>query len=253
LLPATRFRVPDGSIPGRLEEGTKRFTATVRVKHNGVREIPALEYAWFDPKTEQFVTTRSRPIALSVGAAQVVSAADVQSAEPSADPALPAGVALLSGAAPRKGPLLLTGAELAIERDVETLLRRASARARGPWLIAGMYLGSVLMVLFAQWDRRRRSADPAVASRRRRVEYELGRIRGAANFPASEAASELAGALRALLAEIPDGRRSEIDELIGECDARSYAPAGEHDAAPLDPEIHQRAQKLAQLLTEKRS
>jgi hypothetical protein len=116
-----------------------------------------------------------------------------------------------------------------------------------------MYLGSVLIVLFAQWDRRRQSADPAVALRRRRVEAELARIRDAARLPAPEAASELAGALRALLAEIPEGRAAEIDELIGACDARSYAPVGERDGSPLDPEMYRRAQELARRLTEHRS
>jgi hypothetical protein len=252
LLPATRFRVPDVEIPGRFEESVKRFTATVRVKHDGVREIPALEYAWFDPKTEKFETTQSRPIALSVGAAQVVGAADVQSGEPPTDHRPPTDGIPRSGEAQRSGPLVLTGADLAIERDVTTLLRHSSARTRGPWLIAGMYLGSLAIVLFAQWDRRRRSADPAVASRRRLVAYEIGRLRGAANLPAAEAAAEVAGALRALLAEIPEGHRTEIDELIGECDAQSYAPTQQRDGSPLDPEIHGRALKLARQLTESR-
>jgi hypothetical protein len=116
-----------------------------------------------------------------------------------------------------------------------------------------MYLGALTIVLFALWDRRRRGVDPAVASRRRRVEYEMSRLREAVNFPAAEAASELAGALRALLAEISNGPRAEIDKLVGECDARSFAPAHERDASLLDPEFHRRALELARLLTESRS
>jgi hypothetical protein len=253
LLPATRFRVPDVDISGRLEEGVKRFTATVRVKHDGVREIPTLEYAWFDPKTEKFLTTESRPIALSVGTAEVIGAADVQSVKPPVDRRAQLSPETSGGGSPRSGPLVLTGADLAIERDISKLLRHSSARARGPWLIAAMYVGALAIMLFAQWDRRRRNVDPAVASRRRRVEYEMSRLREAVNFPAAEAANELAGALRALLAEIRNGPRSEIDVLVGECDARSFAPAHERDTSPLDPELHRRALELARQLTGSRS
>jgi hypothetical protein len=116
-----------------------------------------------------------------------------------------------------------------------------------------MYGGSLALVLFALWDQRRRNVDPAVASRRRMVAYEMGRLREAENLPAAEAASEVAGALRALLAEIPHGDRGEIDELIGKCDARSYAPAHQSDVSALNPEIHRRALELARQLTESQS
>ena len=42
LLPANSFRVAEGEIPGRLEDGAKRFTTTVRVLDPGIQEIPAL-------------------------------------------------------------------------------------------------------------------------------------------------------------------------------------------------------------------
>ena len=49
---------------------------------------------------------------------------------------------------------------------------------------------------------------------------------------------------------IPEGRRDEIDELVGECDARSYAPAADRDRTPLDPAFHRRALELAVDLAE---
>jgi hypothetical protein len=249
LLPASQFRVPDGEIAGRVEEGVKRFTAMVRVLSAGVTEIPALEYAWFDPTTEQFQTVRSRPIALSVGNARIVDAADVQSGgrQPERSNPRDAGA---DAPAQLRGPLVLTGADLAIERDPALLVRSSSAAVRSPWLIAGLYAGSLLIVLLAQLDRRRRDVDPAVVERRRRIESELRRIRKASDLPAADAAAELARALRALLAVIPEGRRAEIDQLVGECDARSYAPAAERDRASLDPAFHQRALELAVDLAE---
>jgi hypothetical protein len=78
----------------------------------------------------------------------------------------------------------------------------------------------------------------------------MRRIQGALNLPAPEAAAEIARAMRALLAEARDARHPEIDALIGECDARSYAPAANRDSAPIDAAFHQRALDLAQRLTE---
>ena len=62
----------------------------------------------------------------------------------------------------------------------------------------------------------------------------MRRIQEALNLPASDAAAEIARAMRALLAEAPDVRRPEIDALIGECDARSYAPAAGRDRSLID-------------------
>ncbi|MFB3118785.1 MAG: BatD family protein [Myxococcota bacterium] len=253
LLPPTSFRVAAGEIPGRLEGGVKRFTAMVRVLDLDVNEIPALEYSWFNPTTEQFQSTKSRPIALSVGDAQVIGAADVQSGERASESLASDLERRTARAALGSGPLVLTGADLAIERNVELLLRRASAGTRDSWMIAGLYAGSGLLILLAQLDRRRRNVDPAVVARRRRVEGELRRMREASNLPASEAAAEIARAMRALVAEIPDVRRPEIDTLIGECDARSYAPAADRDRSPIDSAFHQRALELAQSLTESES
>jgi hypothetical protein len=253
LLPPASFRVPDGEIPGRLEGGSKRFTAMVRVLDPGVTEIPALEYSWFDPTAAQFQSTQSRPIALSVGDAQRIGAADVQSGEPAPESQDPDRMERTARADSRTGPLVLTGADLAIERDPELLLRRASTRARKRWMLAGLYSGSALLLLLAQVDRRRRDVDPAVVARRRRVEGGLRRIRDASNLPASEAAAEIARAMRALLAETPDVRRPEIDALIGECDARSYAPAADRDGSLIDAAFHQRALELAQNLAERES
>ncbi len=250
LLPASAFRVADGAIPGRLEGGVKRFATTVRVLDPGVREIPALTYSWFDPSTETFQSTQSRPIALSVGDAQLIGAADVQSAEPPVGRAASEFERAAAREATQRDSHVLTGADLAIERDADRLLRRSPDRAGHAWLIPGLYAGSGLLLVLAQLDRRRRSVDPALVARRRRIAAELSRIREASKLPASQAAAEIARALRALLAETPRVQRPDVDALIGECDARSYAPAARADRSPIDPAFHRRALELAQSLAE---
>lgn len=251
MLPSAQFRVPEADITGRLEAGTKHFTATVRVLDSQLREVPALEYSWFDPTSEQFRTTRSRPIALSVRDAEVIGAAQVQSGEPAPAGAAVVGERSRGSASPRSAPLRLTGADLAIERNPSLLLRAPAGRARNAGTIVALYAGSLLLVGLARFDRRRRNLDPAIAARRRRVEAELQRIRQAASLPADDAVAELARGLRALLSEVPDGGpRAEIDAFVGQCDARSYAPDRGHDASPLDPATASRALELAQSLAE---
>jgi hypothetical protein len=248
LLPASRFHVPEGELTGVVERGVKRFTAVVRVLDESVREIPALEYAWFDPATEQFQTAQSRPIALSVRESRMIGAAQVESQQPPASEASPEPAAGPGAAAGSGGPLVLTGADLAIERDPARLARTASGGGVNRWAVAGLYAGALLLVGMAYLDRRRRNVDPAFEARRRRVHAELRRVRDAASLPSDAAAAQLASALRRLRAEVPDARVPELDELLGECDARSYAPAGQRDASPLDAAFHARAVALAEEL-----
>ena len=250
LLPADAFRVPDGDVTGRLEQGAKEFTAVVRVLEENVREIPALAYSWFDPDREAYVTTLSRPIALSVRAAEVIAAQDVfsgagESAEDVAE--IPE-----ESRAPerRTGSFALTGADLAIEKNPATLLAGRGGSFGGPWVPISLYAGASLLVAAALFDRRRRDVDPAVLRRRRLLDGEVRRIRDAATLPGDESVGELARALRTMLAEVPEARTPELDSFLGECDARSYAPKGRAGAAGADPQLHARALELARRIAE---
>jgi BatD DUF11 like domain len=246
LLPRDRFRVPTGDLAGSAEGDAKRFHALVRVLDAGVREIPALEYSWFDPTTRRFETTASRPIALSVREGEVIGAAEVQSAQsetpaPKAEPAAPL-------AETRERSLALTGADLAIVRSAPRLLRDARAAHGGAWLPPGLYAASVLLVAAAFLDRRRRDVDPALLRRRRLLDAELARVRGAGALPPERALDEVCGALRRMLAEAPHYRDPEVDAFLAECDARRYAPEGRERGA--DEALCGRAERLARGIAE---
>jgi hypothetical protein len=245
LLDPMQFRVPAGDLPGRLEGDAKRFSAVVRVQDEEVSEIPALEYSWFDAETQSFQTTRSRPIALSVRAAEVVSAADVVSGEVEEGRDAPsAGAAELPAAARETGAVLtLTGADLAIERDVAKLARGASSQQRGWTVLAGIYFSSCLLLGIAIIDRKRRAVDPTVVELRKHLETQSKRIRAAAKLPGREGAQEVADAIRQMLAKVPEARSAEIESFLGECDALIYAP-GEAPAAS-SAELREQAVTLA--------
>jgi hypothetical protein len=252
LLPETEFHVPEGDLAGELEGGAKRFSAVVRVLDEGTREIPALAYSWFDPETGSYATTLSRPIALSVRPAEVIAADDVFSPGAAADSDASAEAEPRSGpeAAGDGGGLALTGADLAIERDVAKLLRGGGEGFGAGWVAGGLYTGASLLLLAALWDRRRRDVDPRVVRRRRLLDRERRRVRSAAGLPADEAVRELAGALRRMLAEVPHARSAELDALLGECDARTYAPAERRRSESLEPGLLERANALAERLAE---
>jgi len=253
LLPAAAFRVPEDELAGALEGGAKRFSAVVRVLDERVHEIPALAYSWFDPATGGFETTHSRPIALSVGRAELIGAEDVI-AEVPADDRAPLGE--FGGETPREGAtpdrdLAFTGADLAIERDPALLLRDARSGWGSALLPGGLYLGAALLVGLALVDRSRRGVDPELVRRRRRVAEELRRIRQARGLPAGEAAAELARALRSMRALVPDAGSPELDSFLGECDASSYAPADGREGPQRDEPLHERALELGSRIAER--
>jgi hypothetical protein len=252
LLPPSDFRVPEADLTGRYEEGEKLFTAVVRVLDENVREIPALDYSWFDAEQRSYQTTRSRPIALSVRPAEVVAAEDVFSAEAGEgdEPGAKKGDHAEEVGERGAETFTLTGADLAIERDVSALLRDRRRGPVGPWMPVALYAGTSLLVLAAFFDRRRRDVDPALIRRRRLLEAELRHLRGASSLPGDRAVVELARALRRMLAEVPEARSAEVESFLAECDARSYAPAGERQTAQLDDEFHARAWTLASRIAE---
>jgi hypothetical protein len=222
LLPRDRFRAPSGQRPGELVDDAKRFTAVVRVLDERVSEVPALAYSWFDPRTQTFETTRSRPIALSVGSALVIGAADVEGTQ--APPG--EGPERRTPESPRAAGLTLTGADLAIERDPDRLLRGHAAGTYGPWLPAGVYAASLLLVALALLGRRRADVDPALRRRRQILAEQRAKLCAAGRLPPQQAAEQIAQALRRMRAELPEHRDPELDALLGDCDALRYAPSG---------------------------
>jgi hypothetical protein len=248
-LSPRQFRLPEGDVPGQLIDDaqagrSKVFRIPVRVLDDSVREIPALAYSWFDPEQSEYQTTQSRPIALSVHPAQVISADDVVGTTPDAKPATadqPEAPGTAPDATPRKlGALSMTGADLSIERDPEVLLHRSG---RGLLPQAAAYTGSLALVLGALWARRRAEADPQKKRLRRIYQAQRKRIEAAKTRPRRQALAEIAAALREITAAAPELRSHELEAFVRECDSVIYAP-GTDAEADLEPEIASRADTL---------
>ncbi len=252
-LSPREFRVPAGEIAGIYKEGAKQFEVTIRVLDENVHEIPPLEYSWFDTDSGKYQSTHSRPIALSVRAAKMVSANDVvRNQEPDTEddgaPKTTAAPKPTSSTANgevigRKPAFTLTGADLAIEREMRPLLASGSSMfASSPVQIACYLLGMIL-ILAAFLDRRRTSVDPAIGARMKELKRHLATVEKA------HTTSEIADALRRMAAittsNVP---RKELDNLLGRCDALVFAPGGA--TAAVDTGLREQALKLAVTMLE---
>ena len=71
------FRVPTETLAGTARGNQKRFTQTIRAQRADVKEIPAIEFAYFDPQAGQYAVARSEPIAVLVSVVEQLDAADL--------------------------------------------------------------------------------------------------------------------------------------------------------------------------------
>ncbi len=250
-----QFRLPEGETPGKMADGVKQFQVSVRVTDDSVIEIPKLAYSWFDPQTEMYRTAHSKPIALRVMPAQVVSASDVvtgsaQSASPtSPQPGEPEGEpAQVASLSPKTPAFSLSGADLAIEPLAGVVLRdEGDWRRTLLWQLA-LYGGGFALVIAAAFERRRHDIDPVILARRKTVRVQRDKIAHAARLPQKEAAAEIAEALRCLVAERPDVARAEAQAVIAACESIVFAP-DLSDAGTLDPSLIEQAKTLAHQFT----
>jgi hypothetical protein len=221
-----QFQLPNERPAGSHNGNTKQFKVSVRVKDEGVTQVPGLAFSWFDPHQEQYVTARSKPIALQVMPAQVVSASDVVSSAAltrSNDAEGPAGDITSNGTTPVKS-LVPQGANLAIEQDISRLLSERRSLLGVPVTI-GSYIVGIAMLVTAVFVRRRGEIDPAEVRRKQDFSKWRRQIVDAGQRSGKESAESIASALRQYLPSVRTPTdRARLNELIGECDNLVYAP-----------------------------
>ncbi len=243
----TQFRLPEGDVSGEIAGDSKIFKLPVRVLDDTVREIPALHYSWFDPDLGRYETSESRPIALSVRPAQMISARDVVSntKQPAASPERSDTEGEVAGAEKGEGAVIrgsfsLTGADLSIEEDPNALVAAHGDRSG---LRIAAYAGSLLALVLALGARRRAQIAPEIRRQRSVYQTQRKRIEAARSLPRTEALSEMAAAVREIVALLPDSRSPAVDHFLEECAAIIYAPgAAAHEA--LEPELVSLAEAL---------
>ena len=224
-LSPKQFRLPDGEVAGITDPGGKRFELSVRVIDPAVREIPPIEYSWFDPSSGRFETTRSQPIALSVRAATVVGAGDVVSAAPAeVEPEdTTKGTARSPAAAASRAPAFtLTGADLSIETDVSRLRASATSLLGSAAVVWTGYAGGLLALAAGFAVRRRRDIDPV----RARLHKDLRALRSrVASDRGSRAVADALRRMASLRGDVKT-RAAGLDEVLAQLDETAFAPGG---------------------------
>ena len=76
------FRVSTEKPAGRVEARTKTFTQTIRPKRHGQLEIPALPFTSFNPNTNMYETSWTKPIPIHVKETATISAEDLDGYTP---------------------------------------------------------------------------------------------------------------------------------------------------------------------------
>ena len=64
------FKVEDQLLAGFVKDETKVFPTTIRPRREGITQIPAIPFSFFDPETEAFHTVMSDPISITVEKAE---------------------------------------------------------------------------------------------------------------------------------------------------------------------------------------
>ena len=119
----------------------------------------------------------------------------------------------------------------------------------GRWLVASLYSGALVLIPLARWQRRRLDVDPALTRRRKIVAAEEQSVREAGRLAPAESLTAVSQALRRMLAQVPEAASAELDAFLGECDARSYAPASQQ--REVDAALLERAVELARDIAER--
>jgi hypothetical protein len=225
-MSADLFQIPTEPGAGTYDGNTRQFKVNVRVKDQRVTQIPPIDFAWFDPSLSQFQTTQSKPIALQVMEAQVVSAADVVSAAPATAPGASSGEkspASTGSSEKASAGFALVGANLAIEQDVSRLLTNTALGASPQTVAIALYALAAAVLIGGVVMRRRAQMDTAVLRKKKRLRSLRKQLASAAQRPPRDGADLIAKTLRELVAQHDIRRRADADRVISQCDDIIYA------------------------------
>ena len=237
-LPSELFSYSDTPPAGEnLEDGSKRFHVSLRVKSAKVREIPPLPFSYFNPKRGVYVTVKSLPIALSVKGSSVVDASAViaartkkmedenKASDEEESPEKKKEKKAASGAG-------LVGADLSLSHPSSTLKRAPSLADRLP-LIATLYFLPVIIFIWRLWLVKTEEARREKKRIQRAVKKCLSTIKGAAQSPARDSGSLIANALKRLRTTLGISP-AEGAELIYRLENIAFDPASGDSPLPKD-------------------
>ena len=243
---ANDFQVSDQSLAGFVQDETKFFVTTIRPRSEGVTQIPAIPFSFFDPDKKAYATVYSQPISINVEKAETFQLDSIVSNVTQGDDSQDDGQENATNA---------TALTLSLQNDFsKDVLRQESGSARASWvyyaivpaigwliLLAGKLAFSLPVVLgrfqspFAQATQAIQDASSAnelSAALRSFVarltkspcqtdEHAVGQLRGNGDYATANALESLFHKIRRIdqpAASLPDSESaSSLDQLKPDC------------------------------------
>ncbi len=230
------FQLPAERPAGTFQGNSKVFKCSVRVKDKSVSQLPGLPFSWFDPVQEKYVTTYSKPIALQVTEAQVISAAEVVSSNSGSPGGNSANsnsdsVSTLAPGTPIPTDLNFVGANLAIEKNYPSLVATSRGLSGTVWLVPSMYVSGLAILLGGLAVRAVRNRAPNNSPSKAAIKQLYKEIRDSYHAPVRETSAQIASALRRLVALQVGSHDAAVNRVIAECDNLAYAPQANEDVS----------------------
>ena len=231
----SRFEFSGEELVGDLEAGAKVFRRALFPKQAGDQPIPPVEWSYFDPGLERYVTLTSQPIALQVTQREAPTTAIVIPDSPNFDPNTTELRVLMGGISPNYA-------------DANAVLANQTFALTTPWLVSMIAAPLSWLVILGVTTRRRRLREDVSWARQRGARRRaLAHIRKALpNSDAAQQQRELASAITGYLSDrfnlssstltpievatlleshgVEAGVCDQIVSFLESCDAAQYAP-----------------------------
>lgn len=247
------FRVPNEQLAGSVVRGQRRFTQLIRAKRADVREVPPVEYCYFNPELGKYDIARSAPIPLQVAVAETLAGVDLTDGSGPPRPAATNSEPLdgLRGIETNEALLLASSPNVRLTHVAVVTLTPALV-----FLLAWGYVG------WTQW----RGGDPSRSRRSGALRSALRVLDAAPALAAGQQAQAIETALLHYLADRLDQpparftgpaaialltQRGAAPELVDQlrdivqrCEAATYGGAAAGDSAALAAAARECVRKL---------
>ena len=210
------------------DEGGKVFSFSVRLKSSDVREIPTLDFGYFDPSKGSYHHAYTQPIALAVSGSKVVSSAEVISS----------GTTSTTVSTTREESLSTSNFELSWHTDSSNQL------ATLPWLEITLGVHGVAFLGWMVFGWRERTKDiRAEQSSKKQSKRALEKL-----LPNLEkaAAAEVSSDLSTTLKKYGNEYDVSVSDIIQQIEIESYSPSAK--TRPLSDSLREMIKGILVLL-----
>jgi len=212
------FKVQADPPAVKTDSDVKTFTYTLRPRHTGIRDLPPIEIAYFDPDTQRFQVVRSAPVPLRIEAASSLAITEVVDATGETAKNM-LGQELTEGILAN-----YSGTSLLVPQHFHVRLGWRTA------VLLVLPLVAYVVALWWRWRRRRRQQHPDYQRARKAGQHALTALRALKTHQPQGDAALYDGVHQALTGYLGDklhlvGAGLTVDDVTRHLQARQLDPA----------------------------